>query len=64
MEGAKDHIKIAESEPPGTTGKHKGFTLLKTFTRERSDTESGYDEHFDAPRAGDTHKKQVRSSLV
>jgi hypothetical protein len=59
MEGAKDHIKIVEAEPPGGIGKSKGLTLRKTFTRDRSDTESGYDETFDAPRAGDIHKKQV-----
>jgi hypothetical protein len=59
MEAAKDHITIVEAEPPGGTAKSKGLNLRRTFTRDRSDAESGYDENFDAPRAGDIHKKQV-----
>lgn len=61
MEGAKDHIKIVESANVGNPSKSKGLNLRKTFTRDRSDAESGYEETFDAPRAGDTHKKQVRN---
>lgn len=62
MEGAKEHITIVEAEPPGGPSKLKGLNLRKVLTRDRSDAESGYDDNFDAPRAGDTHKKQVSDS--
>lgn len=62
MEGAKDHITIVEPELPGGPSKSRGLNLRKVLTRDRSDAESGYDDNFDAPRAGDIHKKQVSDS--
>jgi hypothetical protein len=63
MEAPKEHITIVEAEPPGGPAKSKGLHLRRTFTRDRSDAESGYDESFDAPRAGDIHKKQVGATF-
>lgn len=63
MEDAKEHITIVEAEPPGGLPKSKGLQIRKVLSRRLSEAESGYDDNFDAPRAGDSHKKQVSGNL-
>ncbi|KAE9965189.1 hypothetical protein BLS_007800 [Venturia inaequalis] len=59
MEDPKDHITIVEAEPQGGYSKSRGLHLRKVLSRSHSEVESGYDDNFDAPRAGDHHKKQI-----
>lgn len=63
MEDPKDHITIVEAEPQGGYSKSRGLHLRKVLSRSHSEVESGYDDNFDAPRAGDHHKKQVSNNL-